>query len=93
MRTILQIPMTMDLRTAAEAAADDLGFSSLQETVRVLLKKLANRQLTLNVEERITSLSPIAEKRYLKMTEDFKNHRNVYSAKNIDDLMHKLHAS
>ncbi len=40
-RTILQIPMTKELRAKAEAVAQEYGFSSLQETVRVLLHKLS----------------------------------------------------
>lgn len=93
MRTVLQVPMSMDLRTAAAAAADDLGFSSLQEAVRILLKKLAKRQMTMGIEEMAIPLSPAAERRYLKMTEDFENNKNVYSAKNVDDLMLQLNAS
>ena len=93
MRTVLQVPMSMDLRTAAAATADDLGFSSLQEAVRILMKKLAKRQLTVGIEEDAVSLSPAAEKRYLKMTKDFESGKNVYSAKNVDDLMRQLHAS
>ena len=35
-------------------------------------------------------LSPKAEKRYLKMEEDFKRGRNVYQAKNLGELMNQL---
>lgn len=70
MRTVLQVPMTMDLRTAATAAANDLGFSSLQEAVRILLKKLAKRQVTVRIEEETIQLSPKAKKKYDKMLDD-----------------------
>lgn len=39
-RTILQIPMSSELRQAAEKKAGRLGFSSLQEMIRVLLTQL-----------------------------------------------------
>lgn len=91
MRTVLQVPMNRDLRTAAAAAANDLGFSSLQEAVRILLKKLANRQLTINIEETI-QLSPNAVKRYDKMLDGIEKGINTYEAKDTIDLMRQLHA-
>ncbi len=42
-RTILQIPMTPKLKQAAEKKAESLGFSSLQEMIRVMLTQLTSR--------------------------------------------------
>lgn len=42
-RTVLQIPMAPELRQAAEKKAARLGFSSLQELVRVMLTQLTAR--------------------------------------------------
>jgi hypothetical protein len=42
-RTILQVPMTPELRRAAEKKAAILGFSSLQELVRVMLTQFTAR--------------------------------------------------
>lgn len=36
-RTILQIPINPELKHAAEKKAENLGFSSLQEMIRVML--------------------------------------------------------
>ena len=42
-RTILQIPMTPELKQTAEKKAESLGFSSLQEMIRVMLTQLTTR--------------------------------------------------
>lgn len=91
-RTILQVPMPKSLKDQAEAVSIDNGFSSLQELIRVLVKKFAKRELTVNIQEagELIRLSPAAKKRYAKMTKDFKSGRNIYHAKDIDDLMHHL---
>lgn len=44
-RTVLQIPMSPDLRRKAEKEALRQGFSSLQDLVRFFLKKLADGKM------------------------------------------------
>jgi predicted nucleotidyltransferase len=39
-RTVLQIPMSLELKRSAESKAKSLGFSSLQELVRVMLTQI-----------------------------------------------------
>ena len=39
-RTVLQIPMSPELKRVAESKAKSLGFSSLQELVRVMLTQI-----------------------------------------------------
>lgn len=93
-RTVLQIPLTKELKLGAEKAALDYGFSSLQEILRVLMKKLADKTLNFSFkEEPVVYLSKKNEKRYIKMTEDFKNDKNVYHAKDFDDFIKQLDAS
>lgn len=95
-RVILQVPLSKSLKEQAEATASDYGFSSLQEIIRVLLKKLAKRELTLSVtqnnEEEIVHLSPAAEKRYKKAVEDIKAGRNITKTENTDELLKLLRA-
>lgn len=89
----LQVPMNKSLRDSAAAVAADYGFSSLQEVIRVLLNKLAKRQLSVNIEQfPAVKLSARNEKRYLKMEEDFKNGKNVLHAKDVDDFLRQLNA-
>jgi len=91
--TTLQVPLPKSLKSSATVVAKEYGFSSLQEIVRVLLAKLARRELNIRVEEgEYINLTPQAKKRYKKMTEDFKSGRNVFYAKDVDDLMSQLHS-
>lgn len=93
-RTVLQIPLPKELKLSAEKAASDYGFSSLQEVLRVFLKKFAARKIDVNFEEEeVVYLSPKAEKRYLKATEDFKKGRNVYHAKDLKSFFKQLDQS
>lgn len=89
-RTVLQVPITSELRQKAEKEAFSQGFSSLQDAVRFLLNKLAKGILSFEVEETI-KLSPKAIRRYEKISKDFEKGKNIYTTKNIDDLMKQLH--
>ncbi len=70
-KTILQVPMSTQLKNSAEEIASQQGFSSLQEVVRVFLTKFAAKKMEMSWQEPI-SLSDSNEKRYSDMTEDFK---------------------
>ena len=92
-RVILQVPMSKDLKESAQSASHDLGFSSLQEAIRVLLTKLAKKELSLRVSEEveeITHLSKAAGKRYKKAIADIKTGRNIYKPKNKDEFFKLL---
>lgn len=94
-RTVLQIPMTMELRESAASAAIAEGFSSLQEAVRVILKKLANREMRVAVTSDVR-MSKAAEARYIKMDKDFETGENVYTVgvdSFLDDLKNHAKAS
>lgn len=88
-RVVLQIPMEKTLKSEAEIAAINQGFSSLQEAVRVFIKRLADRKMTVAFEDTI-ALSPKAIARYNRIDEDLKKGKNIYKAKNIKDLMKQL---
>lgn len=66
--------MNKDLKEKAESVSSDLGFSSLQEAIRVLLTKFSKREFSLKVEEaeEIPYLSAAAEKKFKKAQEDIK---------------------
>jgi antitoxin component of RelBE/YafQ-DinJ toxin-antitoxin module len=84
--------MSKDLKAQAVTVAKEQGFSSLQEIVRVLLTKLASHQLVVKVVEPAVQLSEKAVKRYARMDADFKSGKNVYSVRDIDELMEQLEA-
>ena len=52
MRTVLQVPMSIDLRKEAEKKALEQGFSSLQDAVRMFLKKLAQGAMGVVLREK-----------------------------------------
>lgn len=91
-KTILQVPLDISLRDQALQTAENLGFSSLQEAIRVFLKKLASKSITVSFEE-IETLSPTAEKRYAKMIEEVRSGKEkTMSFDNVDDLMKYLNS-
>ena len=92
-RTVLQVPLPKELKISAKKAAQDAGFSSLQEVLRVFMKKFASKKIDLAFEEEVTYLSPKAEKRYLKATEDFKKGKNVYYAIDVKDFFTQVDQS
>jgi len=87
--------MTEDLKEKAEVVSSDLGFSSLQETIRVLLTKLSKREFSLRVEEtveEITDLSPATERKFKEAVEDIKAGRNIYKPKNKKEFFEILNS-
>mgnify|MGYP001574864169 CR=1 FL=1 len=92
-RVIVQVPMNKNLKEKAEIVVSDLGFSSIQEAIRVLLTKLSRREFTVKVEEEVEEikhLSKAAERKFKKAVEDIKAGRNITKTKNIDQLLSLL---
>jgi len=88
--TVLQIPMPQLLRKEAEKSAIDMGFSSLQDFVRLVLKKLTIKELDVSIGFPVVKLSSKAEKRYLKIEKDYKADKNIVRTKNTNDFFAKL---
>ncbi|HUS60345.1 MAG TPA: hypothetical protein VMX76_03130 [Nevskiaceae bacterium] len=84
-KTVLQIPVSKSLRTKAESAAADYGFSSLQEIIRVFMAKLAKKAIEVSFQE-VIKLSPKTEVRLEKMDKDFSTGKNVYFAQTTKEL-------
>lgn len=76
-RTVLQIPINVTLRREAERAAESAGFSSVQEVVRVFLKKLASQTIDVSFYDKNLVLSKKAEKRYSTMVQDIRKGKNI----------------
>lgn len=90
-KTVLQVPVSKQLKDDAEKAAFEQGFSSLQEILRIFMKKLANKNINFSFkEEEVVQLSKKSEKRYLKAMEDLKKGKNIYKAKDIDDFLEQM---
>ncbi|MBI4281801.1 hypothetical protein HY625_03200 [Candidatus Uhrbacteria bacterium] len=65
----LQIPVKEDLRDRAVKVAEEQGFSSLQEAVRIFLGQFAARKISVTFTN-IDTLSPKNERRYAHMIDD-----------------------
>ncbi|MBI4096996.1 MAG: hypothetical protein HY428_01095 [Candidatus Levybacteria bacterium] len=73
-QTVLQVPVSKQLKTNAEKAALSHGFASLQEAVRIFLTRLAGGSTLVTFEEEETIvLSEKASKRYEKMDKEIES--------------------
>lgn len=70
--TILQVPINKTLRDRAASKAEKMGFSSLQEVVRLFLNKMASGEVNVTLEQKI-QLSPEAIKRYNKIISEIES--------------------
>ena len=91
-RVILQVPMPKSLKERAEIVSADYGFSSLQEVIRIILAKLAKKELTFIVTdtEKISHLSTAAQKRYKKAIVDIKKNRDIFKPQNKEEFFRLL---
>lgn len=67
--TILQVPINKNTRNQAASRAEKMGFTSLQEVVRLFLNKIAAGEVNVTFEETVT-LSDKNDKRCARMIED-----------------------
>lgn len=67
--TVLQIPINKDIRDQAASKVERMGFSSLQEAVRVFLAKIAAGEIDVAFEP-IVTLSAKNDKRYARMIDE-----------------------
>lgn len=92
--TILQVPISKYLRDEAALAATNMGFSSLQEAVRVFLTQLKSNIVKISFEQPPVQLSAKAIKRYDKISGDFRLNKNKYpSFTDVDKMMEYLNKS
>ena len=69
MKTIIQVPVEKKLREEFELVALDQGFSSLQEVIRLFMRKFAKGEMSVVFADE-EQLSPRAIRRYEKMIRD-----------------------
>ncbi|MEA3355656.1 MAG: hypothetical protein U9Q63_04220 [Patescibacteria group bacterium] len=90
-KTIIQVPVTKSLRDQAAEAVEELGFSSIQESIRLFLTQLADRSLSFSFKQKPVKLSPKAIKRYNKMLDDIDSGKEkLFTANSVDELMEHL---
>lgn len=81
--------MAKSLKRSAQEVANEYGFSSLQDLLRVILTKLSRRELVVSIEAPIY-LSKKNELRYEKMYQDFVKNTNVKDFSSVKELMKDL---
>ena len=87
MTTVLQIPIDKTIRSRAASSAQRMGFSSLQEAVRIFLNKMAAGQINVTLEESV-QLSPMAIKRYDKIIDEIESGKaNLKSFDDVDSMI------
>ena len=85
--TVLQVPMTIDLRKRVDQMAEIQGFSSAQEVVRVFLSRFATGKVDVEFFPTV-ELSSRNEKRYLRMVGQSKSYSKDFD--NVDNLVDDL---
>ena len=84
-RTTLQIPLDTTLRNKAEEVATSVGFSSVQEVVRVFLSKFAAQSIDIGFYDKEVQLSKKAEARYALMINDAKKGKNTIKKNSLNE--------
>lgn len=92
---ILQVPVERAVKLSAQRVTHSMGFSSLQDFVRLILAKVAGGQLAVSVTETFSDeiLTPAQEK---KLTRDYLQARKEidagkgYSVTSVEEMMKVL---
>lgn len=89
--TILQIPITKSFRDKVSEVVIEMGFSSLQDYLRLIMKKTLTKEIDVTIGPKPIVLSARNAKRYDKMVDDVLSGRvKTKSFDNVDDLMDDL---
>lgn len=92
-KVILQVPVDKKIKNAAKSVAEDYGFSSLQETIRVILHKLAKRQLNITIEENSEFLNThqdaVVRNRYQAYLNNKKSGK-TFKAHSVKEMLQQL---
>jgi len=82
------ISLPKEVAEKIDTETREKGFATRSEFIRSLIRRYFGGE-----KEEIIHLSPAAEKRYAKMDEDFRTGKNVYEAKDVDDLIRQLESA
>ncbi|EKE05719.1 MAG: hypothetical protein ACD_19C00182G0047 [uncultured bacterium] len=91
--TILQIPITKSFRDQVSGVVIEMGFSSLQDYLRLIMKKTLSKEIDVTVGPKPIILSARNAKRYDKMVDDvLKGRVKTKSFDNVDKMMEYLNS-
>jgi len=89
-KTVLQVPIDVDLRKNAEKVALNGGFSSLQEVVRVFLNKFSSNEVGVGFFDNTALLSDKSELKYEVLVKDINDKKNIVKQSKTKDLISVL---
>jgi len=90
----LQIPISIDVRNRALEAAKSLGFSNLQESIRIFIHELANNKLEISFGPKPIALSAKNDLKYSKIINDIKGGKEKSPGfQNTKDMIEYLDAN
>ncbi|KKQ41422.1 MAG: hypothetical protein US60_C0040G0005 [Microgenomates group bacterium GW2011_GWC1_37_8] len=92
-KVIVQVPTTKKLKEAASKRAENLGFSSLQEILRLFMAKLSRGEVNVSLEENVEYLTPqedaVLERRYKEFLEEEKKGK-TFEAHSAEEMIKQL---
>lgn len=89
--TILQIPITKSFRDKVSEVVVEMGFSSIQDYLRLIMKKTITKEIDVTVGPRPVMLSKKNAKRYEKIVDDYLSGKSkAKSFDNVDEMMDYL---
>lgn len=89
--TILQIPITKSFRDEVSNIVTEMGFSSLQDYLRLIMKKTVTKEIDVTVGPKPIMLSAKNAKRYGKIVDDYLSGKSkTKSFDNVDEMMDDL---
>jgi antitoxin component of RelBE/YafQ-DinJ toxin-antitoxin module len=90
-KSTIQVPIDNNLRINAENMANSLGYSSLQEVLRVFTTQLANKTISINLVNKTPDeiLTEKQETVLIKKLEQFKKGK-VFTAHSAEEMFNQL---
>lgn len=91
--TILQIPITKSFRDKVSEVVIEMGFSSIQDYLRLIMTKTLRKEIDVTVGPKPIVLSARNAKRYDKMVDDVLSGKvKTKSFDNVDKMMDYLNS-
>lgn len=94
-RTNIQVPVTTTLKQKAAARAEKLGFSSIQDVIRVFLTGFVEEKYSIGIreEEKVEYLTDreaeVLERKFRELKEEEKK-GNLLIANSVDEFLKQL---
>lgn len=92
-KVTIQIPTDKKLKEKATKSAQEMGFSSIQEVLRVFMTKLARGEVGVSLEENVEYLTPqeeaVLERKYEEFLKEEKR-GNTFTAHSAEEMIKEL---